>query len=166
MATTLISVEEYLRTSYEPDAEYVDGVIEERPMGEERHSAWQVALVVYFGQHAKEWGIRVRSELRTRTSERRYRIPDVALLDADAPRDPVALVPPLVAFEILSPEDRISRLLIRLADFEAMGVQALYVIDPMDNSCRRHTAGSLQVVHELAVRERRIDIGEIVDLLW
>ena len=166
MATTLVSVEEYLRTSYAPDAEYVDGVIEERPMGEEKHSAWQVALVIYFGQRAREWGIRVRSELRTKTSERRYRIPDVALLDADAPRDPVALVPPLVAFEILSPEDRLSRLFVRLGDFESMGVGALYVIDPADNSCRRYTAGSLQVVKELSVCGRKIDVGDIVDLIW
>jgi hypothetical protein len=33
-ATTNIPVEVYLRSSYEPDAEYVDGKIEERPMGE------------------------------------------------------------------------------------------------------------------------------------
>ncbi len=44
MSTTLISVEEYLRTSYEPDAEYVDGVLEERPMGEGKHSAWQITI--------------------------------------------------------------------------------------------------------------------------
>jgi len=31
--TTHIPVEVYLRSSYEPDAEYVDGEIEERPMG-------------------------------------------------------------------------------------------------------------------------------------
>ncbi len=36
--TTLITVEEYLRTSYEPDAEFVDGVLEERSTGEDRHS--------------------------------------------------------------------------------------------------------------------------------
>jgi hypothetical protein len=30
---------EYLATTYEPDAEYVDGVIEERPMGEYDHSS-------------------------------------------------------------------------------------------------------------------------------
>lgn len=29
-----VPLEVYLRSSYEPDAEYVDGVIEERPMGE------------------------------------------------------------------------------------------------------------------------------------
>ncbi len=167
MATThLISVEEYLKTSYEPDAEYVDGVIEERPMGEEQHSEWQVALIFYFRTRAREWGIRVRAELRTQTSERRYRIPDVALLDANAPRDPVALVPPLAAFEVLSPEDRLSRLMVRLADFERMGIPALYVVDPADNSFFRYQGGKLENVQEIAIRDKIVPCGEIVDLLW
>ncbi len=166
MATTLISVEEYLKTAYEPDAEYVDGVIEERSMGEDQHSAWQVAFVTYFNMRAKEWNIRVRPVLRMKTSECRYRIPDVAILDADAPRDPVALVPPLAAFEILSPEDRLSRLMVRLADFEAMGVPALYVIDPADNSFFRYQGGKLSAVEQVEVQGHRIASQEIIDLLW
>ncbi len=167
MATTsLISVEEYLRTSYEPDAEYVDGVIEERSVGEQQHSLWQGALVAYFWPRAKEWGIRVRPEMRTKTGERRYRVPDVAILDADAPLDPVALVPPVAAFEILSPEDRLSRLLIRLADFESMGVQALYVIDPADNSLFRYSRGKLEAATEITFLNRTVSCSEIVDLLW
>ena len=31
---TQVPIEVYLNSSYEPDAEYVEGVIEERPMGE------------------------------------------------------------------------------------------------------------------------------------
>ncbi len=164
--TTLISVEEYLRTSYEPDAEYVNGVIEERAMGEDQHSAWQLALCLYFGSRAQEWNIRVRPELRTKTGERRYRIPDIAILDADAPRDAVAIVPPLAAFEILSPEDRLSRLLVRLGNFEEMGVPALYVVDPADNSFFRYQAGKLSAVTEIYLRERVIDCSEIIGMLW
>ncbi len=169
MATTtaaLVSVEEYLKSSYEPDAEYVDGMIEERPMGENQHSAWQMALTVYFGSRAREWGIRVRPELRTKTSERRYRVPDIAILDAAAPPDPVALVPPLAAFEILSPEDRLSRLLVRLADFESMGVSALYVIDPADNSFFRYQAGKLATVEQVVVYEHVVTAQELIDMLW
>jgi hypothetical protein len=47
-----MSEEEYLRTAYEPDAEFVDGVIEKRNMGDEAHSAWQMALYDYFSLHA------------------------------------------------------------------------------------------------------------------
>ena len=32
MATTFVPLEVYLQTEYEPAAEYVDGVIEERPV--------------------------------------------------------------------------------------------------------------------------------------
>ncbi len=165
-AVPSLSVEEYLRSSYEPDAEYVDGVIEERPMGENQHSAWQIALGSFFHVRARGWGIRVRSELRTKTSERRYRVPDVAILDADAPPDPVALVPPVAAFEILSPEDRLSRLLVRLADFESMGVPALYVIDPADNSFFRYQAGKLSAVEQVVVHEHVVTAQELIDTLW
>jgi hypothetical protein len=35
---TLVSVEEYLHTSYDPDCDYVDGEIVERNVGELDHS--------------------------------------------------------------------------------------------------------------------------------
>ena len=37
-ALTIVPVEEYLRTTYEPDMEYVDGQLVERHVGEFRHS--------------------------------------------------------------------------------------------------------------------------------
>jgi hypothetical protein len=63
MATaTFIPVEVYLRSSYEPDAEYVDGEIEERPMGEHDHAAWQAAIQRLFFAHEQEWNIEVLPE--------------------------------------------------------------------------------------------------------
>ncbi len=44
---TLISVEEYLRTSYRPDCDYVDGEVLERNVGELDHSWLQTALSAY-----------------------------------------------------------------------------------------------------------------------
>ncbi len=49
MHAVTISAEEYLRTDFEPDADFVDGLIEERPMGEYNHSSWQEALLAWFG---------------------------------------------------------------------------------------------------------------------
>ena len=37
-ATTLVSVEEYLSSVYEPECDYVDGEIEDRNVGEKDHS--------------------------------------------------------------------------------------------------------------------------------
>ena len=41
---TLVSVEEYLNTSYSPDCDYVDGEVLERNWGEWNHSELQLAL--------------------------------------------------------------------------------------------------------------------------
>jgi len=46
---TLISVEEYLNTSFpNSDCEYVDGVIVERNLGEKDHSSLQGKFIVFF----------------------------------------------------------------------------------------------------------------------
>ena len=47
VTTAHVPVEVYLRSSYEPDAEYVDGEIEERPMGEYDHASWQEMRVFF-----------------------------------------------------------------------------------------------------------------------
>ena len=59
-ATSFVTVEEYLNSSYEPDAEYVEGEIEERNLGENDHSAWQGAIYTWFQQQARTGQIRVR----------------------------------------------------------------------------------------------------------
>jgi hypothetical protein len=45
---TLISLEEYLNTSYSPDREYRDGVVLERNVGTRSHSFLQTSLGAYF----------------------------------------------------------------------------------------------------------------------
>ncbi len=52
-----MSLDLYLKSSFEPDAEYVDGVIEERAVGEYDHSSWQHAIELWFAQHAQKWAI-------------------------------------------------------------------------------------------------------------
>lgn len=40
-----VRLEEYLHTVYEPDCDYVDGVLEERNVGRNGHSATQSLLI-------------------------------------------------------------------------------------------------------------------------
>jgi Uma2 family endonuclease len=143
MATTLVPLEVYLQTEYEPAAEYVDGVVEERPMGEDQHSAWQVAITDWFRQNRVKWNILVRTELRVQTSATRFRIPDVAILDAAVAPKPTAADPPIAVFEILSPEDRVQRLIRKLGDYAAMGVPEIWVIDPEAGTFSRFEDGQL-----------------------
>jgi Uma2 family endonuclease len=142
--TTHVPVEVYLRSSYEPDAEYVDGQIEERPMGEFDHASWQQAIQRWFLQHENEWGTRVRPELRIKVSATRFRVPDVTLLDRNQPIEQVVTHPPIAVFEILSPEDTLQRLKRKLEDYRLMGIAEIWVIDPQDATFYRYEDLQLQ----------------------
>jgi hypothetical protein len=50
----LIPVEEYLRTVYRPDCDYVDGEVLERNLGELDHSDLQSEFVHYFRGHRRK----------------------------------------------------------------------------------------------------------------
>ena len=133
MATSpmLLSMAEYLRTSYQPDVDFVDGEIEERHLGEFEHNTLQVAVGSFFWARRKEWNIHPVTEQRIQVAGNRVRIADVAVLRGDAPREKVIVTPPLVCVEILSPEDRLSRTKLVLADYLVMGVANIWLIDPI-----------------------------------
>ena len=133
---TYVPVEVYLNSSYEPDAEYVDGVVEERSMGEYDHSSWQHALELWFAKHANEWGIRVRPELRVQVSAGNFRVPDVTILDRNLPVEQVITHPPIAVIEILSPEDTLTRMMSKLREYEQMGIQTILVIEPNGQNYR------------------------------
>jgi Uma2 family endonuclease len=131
MATTArIPIEVYLHSSYEPDAEYVDGGIEERNVGEYDHNAVQKAVLIWFYLHEKEWNIRSIQEQRTRVAATRVRLPDVSVFTRDVPVEQVFTRPQLIAIEVLSPEDRRSKLDEKIADYMQFGVQNIWIIDP------------------------------------
>src|SRR5690348_5672172 len=56
-AETLISVEEYLNTSYDPDVEYVDGVLVERSVGDWLHSLTQRNIIIALGRYPGVYGV-------------------------------------------------------------------------------------------------------------
>ncbi len=140
---SLIPVEEFLRMSSDPDCEYVDGVIEERPVGEYDHATWQIIVAGYFLMREKELGIISRPELRIQVSQNRFRVPDVTILNRTAPREQIITHAPLAVFEILSPEDLMSRMLEKLADYERMGIGAIWLIEPKRQIYYHYRAGQL-----------------------
>src|SRR5580698_8807631 len=105
-----VSVEEYLSTVFEHDCEYVDGVIEERNLGEFEHSFLQLFLGSIFVAHRAEWDVIAVSEQRVQTKADHFRVPDLAILRAGLPRERILTVPPLLVIEILSPEDTMRRI--------------------------------------------------------
>ncbi len=136
--TTHVPVEVYLRSSYEPDAEYVDGTVEERPKGEFDHASWQAAILAWFHQHRNEWSTRVRAGLRIQVAPTRFRVPDVTILERSLPKEQIITHPPIAVFEVLSPEDTLQRLKKRLEDYRTMGIPEIWVIDPQDTTYYRY----------------------------
>lgn len=127
---TSISVSEYLKSSYSPDRDFVDGRVEERNVGEHDHAAVQAALVLWFGQHQNEWRIEVLPEQRIRISATKFRVPDVCLVSLDQPVEQILTKPPLACIEILSPEDTLRRMQERISDYRDFGVANIWVLDP------------------------------------
>ena len=129
-SATLISVDDYLKTSYRPDCEFVDGRVEERNLGEHDHAALQAALIIWFGQHQEEWNIEVLPEQRMQISATRFRIPDVCLVSLDQTLEQILTAPPLACIEILSPEDTLRRMQQRISDYREFGVENVWILDP------------------------------------
>lgn len=69
----LVSVEEYLRTVYHPDCDYVDGAIVERYVGEKSHAKLQQEILFYLHRRRSQWGIFVIQETRVQVSPTRFR---------------------------------------------------------------------------------------------
>jgi len=124
-----ISVEEYLSTSYRPDCDYVDGHIEERNLGEFDHSSLQTAVAAYFFSRKMQWDITVVVEQRVQVGPKRFRIPDVCVVVGKT-NEQIFRTPPFLCIEILSPEDRMSRVETRIDDYLLMGVRYVWLLDP------------------------------------
>jgi Uma2 family endonuclease len=143
MATgTLISVEEYLNTSYDPDVEYVDGELVERNVGDWLHSLVQSNIIYAFRR--KYPSVFTIGELRTRTRGTRYRLPDVCLLLAP-PKTRFLLAAPLVAIEIVSRDDRWDYTMDRLNELLEISTPNIWMIDPRHKTIYTYD-GSIKLV--------------------
>lgn len=134
-SATLISVAEYLNTSYRPDREYIEGEIRERNVGKWDHARVQYLLAQWFGNHEAQWGVIGSTEQRMQVSSTRIRIPDLVVLRSQEPPD-VLIDPPLLVIEILSPDDTYSDTEERARDYWNMGVETVWIIDPKTRSGR------------------------------
>lgn len=126
----LVAEREYLATQYEPDCEFEDGVLIERHVGTEKHSWMQAALAAYIFRRRKAWGVNVYTEQRMRVRAGKYKLPDLCIVQGPRPNTPVLEEPPLVAIEILSPEDRPLRVDGTIAEWLEFGIPYVWVLDP------------------------------------
>ena len=127
----LMDVREYLRSSFDgADCEYLDGEVVERNMGELPHSTAQKILLILLSQMEARLGVQVFPEIRLQIHPDRYRVADIAAWRVGHIGDRIPTVPPFLAIEILSPEDRLVRIQPKIQEYLSIGVEWIWLIDP------------------------------------
>jgi Uma2 family endonuclease len=128
MQATLVPVEEYLRTNYDPDCEYVDGLIVERNLGEKPHSRIQREFILQLSPRAKELGMEVLPEQRVQISATRFRVPAVSVVRESDER--IVTSPPFICIEILSKDDTMQYMQEKMDDYLNFGVPYVWIVNP------------------------------------
>jgi Uma2 family endonuclease len=147
MATTLVSVEDYLNTHFaEMDREYVDGRLVERNLCERSHSYAQGEIYFFFRSMGRK-NVFAYTEQRVQVARTRFRIPDVCVYIGADPEDQVFRTPPFLAVEILSKDDRPADLQEKVQDYRAFGVKFVWVVDP---ATRRGYVYTAEACHDAA----------------
>jgi Uma2 family endonuclease len=127
--TSLVTVEQYLNTAYRPDVDFVEGVIEERNLGEFDHGRTIFALAKIFDAHRLDWNIRVALDTRMRIAHDCYRVPDLSITSLATPKEQILHIPPILCIEVLSPKDTLRKMRRRVAEYFTIGVANIWILD-------------------------------------
>jgi Uma2 family endonuclease len=143
---TLVTVDEYRKTSYSPDCEYRDGILVERNIGTKSHSLLQGKLTHYLSNRRKQWKIQPYTALRIQVRENWYPIPDVCIYSLPDFEEPYPSIPPLLWIEILSPDDRMVDVWAKADELIRCGVPNVWIINPDTLASElRNAAGIAQI---------------------
>jgi Uma2 family endonuclease len=153
-----LTVEEYLRTSFPGlDREFHDGEVVERTLPDYLHSKTQGLLVALFVLLRKTFPVFVCPELRVRVAPGHYLISDLCVYSPTEPIGAVPDTPPLIAIEILSPDDRLGAVREKLDQYRAWGVAHVWLVDPHQK--RMYTCDTvLTEVPTLTVPELSLEV--------
>ena len=127
---TLVPLSEYLRTTYRPDCDYLEGEVRERNLGERPHARLQSFFCRVFEANEDRWHAIALPEQRVQVRPNRFRIPDLCIVRTSDPDTPIVVVAPLLCIEILSSDDTLASTQERVDDYAAMGVEHIWVVDP------------------------------------
>jgi Uma2 family endonuclease len=155
---TVVTLSEYLATSYRPDCEYLDGELLERNVGEWDHSRLQALVSCYLANREKRWGILVVLAQRVQVRTTRFRVPDISVLAGPPPDSPILVEPPLLCIEILSPSDRMMEMQERIDDYLNFGVRYVWLLH---SRTRRAFVYTLDTVREVKDGMLRTDDPDI-----
>ena len=126
-----LTLEQYRRVFFRPDAHFVDGRIIPRTLGDRVHSDAVSALIGALQPVCGALACRSCISLRLQVSPTHIRVCDLVVLDPKAPREQVPTHPPLLCVEVLAPTQTAADELDTLTDYLKMGVENIWLIDPL-----------------------------------
>ena len=159
MHAGLVSVDEYLHTVYEPDCDYVHGVLVDRNAGEKAHSIVLSETIFALAERRRGKDLSVFPITRMRVSPTCYRVPDISVFLGRKPDEEIFTTPPFLFIEVLSPEDRAGTMLAKICDYLAFGVSYVWLIDPETREAWIYTRQSVSEVRDGVLRTREPEIA-------
>ena len=121
--------DEYLSLPDEkPGLEYIDGMVVQKPMGDEEHGFLAGEFIIRLGAYRAHSGGRVGPEIRARFPGANYRLPDASFFVKGRPLG--GQLPPTLAIEIRSPGQTRNELRAKCRFFRANGVEECWLVDP------------------------------------
>ena len=135
-----VSVSEYLGKSYDPNCEYIDGVLVPKPMPTSDHSTVQFTVGSLIRSRFPEFW--VGAELTVRVRENKYLVPDLAVQDRSRMQRPYPLEPIVLCVEVISPEDSLKKTLEKCEEYHRWGTVNTWVVDPQTRRGWQYVKGS------------------------
>jgi Uma2 family endonuclease len=153
-----LTMEQYRRVIFRPDAHFVDGKIVPRVLGDTLHGTTVGALAVAFDTITASTQLSACISLRLHVSPTCVRVCDLVLLQKPDRVELVPTTPPFLCAEVLAEGQQAESEIGTLTDYRDLGVQNIWLLDP--NSRQIYTFGEdgLNLVshYELQIAELRL----------
>jgi Uma2 family endonuclease len=168
--TTLVSVEEYLSTSYKPDVEFKNGELIGRNVGTQQHGTIQFLIGLFFAERTNyriKQFVEVRLLLNAETG--RHVVPDVMVVERPYTKGRVVVDVPAIVVEVKSPEDRFDEIIDKCFEYAAAGIPNIVVIDPDSRRQAVFANNALQFVGPsitLHLPQADVDLVLLVDEIF
>jgi Uma2 family endonuclease len=157
----LVSAEQYLHSSFEHDAEFVEGRLVQRAMPNWEHASMHGFLVEELRVIGRRLGLFAVPEQRVQTRKERFRVPDVCVVTDKPEGEPgrrIVTRPPYLCVEILSPEDTAVEMMDKVREYLNFGVAWVWVVDPVSLSGPVHSLNGVAGVEDRTFSTDRFSV--------
>lgn len=124
-------------------------------------------MLLYIAGREKKLGVVIIQEQRLQLGPNHYRALDLMILTVGKPAEQIITRPPLVCIEVLSPEDRVGRMLGKVTDYLSFGVPYVWVLDPQSKQAFAYTNRGMHEVKDGILRTGNpsieVPLSEIFD---